>query len=310
MKKVFRILGLFAIGTISLTLSSISAEENLIPQWVKNNAIWWGNGQISDSEFMSALQFLINSNQLKIPDQMDSQTEEEIDSLKNLKENHQKSSIDLKEENNRLESLIAQYKENDTMLRSNNDETYTLYLEEYERSKQNYQAYEELREEYAKLYDEYLYYYNLSTGSGNLQYEQPASESSSKSTSTSSNSQNCSGNARCITGTVTQVIDGDTIKVDGESIRFALASAPELDEFEGIESRELIDNLCSVGSKAIVDEDDMQTQGSYGRIIGVIYCNGYNLNEELVESGLGCLSSGFCNSSEFATQSWAQKHGC
>ena len=35
-----------------------------------------------------------------------------------------------------------------------------------------------------------------------------------------------------------------------------------------------------------------------------------NLNEELVDSGLGYLSIGFCDKSEFSTQSWALKHGC
>lgn len=120
----------------------------------------------------------------------------------------------------------------------------------------------------------------------------------------------CSGTARCITGTVTSVIDGDTIKIDGQSIRFALASAPELNELNGPEARNFIDEICPVGSTATVDEDDGQTEGSYGRIVGVIYCNGMNLNEELVDSGLGYLSTGFCDNSEFSTQLWALKHGC
>lgn len=122
--------------------------------------------------------------------------------------------------------------------------------------------------------------------------------------------QDCSGTARCIIGKVTQVIDGDTIKVDGQSIRFALASAPELDESGGIESKELIETYCPVGSTVLIDEDDGQTQGSFGRIIGMITCNEVNLNEGLLNSGLGNLSSEFCDSSEFSTHSWAQKHGC
>jgi len=122
--------------------------------------------------------------------------------------------------------------------------------------------------------------------------------------------QDCSGTARCITGTVTKIIDGDTIKVDGQSIRFALASAWELDEFKGPEARDLIENLCPVGSTVLVDEDDRQTQGSYGRILGVIYCNGFNLNEELANSGLGYLSISFCDTSEFGNTDWAIKHGC
>jgi len=120
----------------------------------------------------------------------------------------------------------------------------------------------------------------------------------------------CSGNARCFTGTVTQIIDGDTIKVDGQSIRFAMASAPELNEPGGIEAREFIETICSVGSIATVDEDDGQTQGSYGRILGVVYCNGFNLNEDLLDVGHGYLISDFCKDSEFENESWAQKHGC
>ena len=122
--------------------------------------------------------------------------------------------------------------------------------------------------------------------------------------------QDCSGVARCIIGKVTQVVDGDTIKVDGQSIRFALSSAPELNEFGGDTAREFIEEICPVGSTVLVDEDDGQTQGSYGRIIGVIYCNEVNLNEELVDSGLGYLTTGFCDRSEFASNDWTIKHGC
>jgi len=125
-----------------------------------------------------------------------------------------------------------------------------------------------------------------------------------------STSQDCSGSARCFTGTVTQVIDGDTIKVDGQSIRFALASAPEITQVGGMEARSFIAELCPVGSTALVDEDDLQTQGSYGRILGVIHCNGVNLNKEILDEGLGYLSSGFCSTSEFATLPWAKKYGC
>ena len=127
---------------------------------------------------------------------------------------------------------------------------------------------------------------------------------------TQSLSDDCSGTARCITGTVTKIIDGDTIHVNGESIRFALASAPELSGYGGVESRNFIQTICPVGSDVIVDEDDSQTGESYGRMIGVIYCNGMNLNKELLDADLGYLENRFCDSSEFGSDSWAQKHGC
>ena len=37
-----------------------------IPLWVKNTAGWWANGQIDDSEFITALQFLIKNKIIKI----------------------------------------------------------------------------------------------------------------------------------------------------------------------------------------------------------------------------------------------------
>jgi len=120
----------------------------------------------------------------------------------------------------------------------------------------------------------------------------------------------CSGSAGCFTGIVTRVVDGDTIHVDGNSIRFTLASTPEPNEFGGLEAKQFVEQICPVGSTVLVDEDDGQTEGSYGRMIAVIYCNGINLNEAVLESGHGYLSSGFCDRSEFAMHSWAQKYGC
>ncbi len=121
---------------------------------------------------------------------------------------------------------------------------------------------------------------------------------------------NCSGSAGCFTGIVTRVVDGDTIHVDGNSIRFTLASTPEPNEFGGLEAKQFVEEICPVGSTVLVDEDDGQTEGSYGRMIAVIYCNGINLNEAVIEEGHGYLDSGFCSTSEFSTHSWAQKYGC
>jgi hypothetical protein len=30
-----------------------------IPQWIRNNAKWWGEGQISDKDFLQGIQYLI-----------------------------------------------------------------------------------------------------------------------------------------------------------------------------------------------------------------------------------------------------------
>ena len=59
----------FGIG-IGLSLD-VSAEEGLIPSWIKNTALWWGQGNISDDDFLGAMQFLIKEGLLVIPSEQD-----------------------------------------------------------------------------------------------------------------------------------------------------------------------------------------------------------------------------------------------
>jgi len=59
----------FGIG-IGLSLS-VSAEEELIPSWIKNIALMFGQDQISDSEFIGALQYLVKEGILVIPSEQD-----------------------------------------------------------------------------------------------------------------------------------------------------------------------------------------------------------------------------------------------
>lgn len=43
-----------------------SSSYQMSPVWVKNIASWWGNGQISDSEFIQTLQYLFDNNIIQI----------------------------------------------------------------------------------------------------------------------------------------------------------------------------------------------------------------------------------------------------
>ncbi len=110
----------------------------------------------------------------------------------------------------------------------------------------------------------------------------------------------------CYESTITRIIDGDTIKdSDDRSIRFSLASAPELSEQGGIEAKKFIESICPVGSSILVDENDLQLKGSYDRMIAKIICTGTNLNQSLLTSNHGTIDGRYCNNSEFAEESWA-----
>lgn len=49
------------------TESQPTPENTEIPSWIKNNAKWWAEGQIGDSDFVRGIQYLINQEIIKIP---------------------------------------------------------------------------------------------------------------------------------------------------------------------------------------------------------------------------------------------------
>ena len=60
---------LILISTVGITAwsSTTFAEETLIPNWIRNTALWYGEGKINDSDFINALQWLMKEEILKIP---------------------------------------------------------------------------------------------------------------------------------------------------------------------------------------------------------------------------------------------------
>ena len=57
--KILILTTIFSILLVSFTINDAIAES--VPEWVKNNALWYGQGDISESEFLSAIKFLIDT---------------------------------------------------------------------------------------------------------------------------------------------------------------------------------------------------------------------------------------------------------
>lgn len=108
-------------------------------------------------------------------------------------------------------------------------------------------------------------------------------------------------------GTLGYVVDGDTIRmVGGDYVRLALVDTPEINEAGGPAAKELIESICPVGSTVYLDLDDGQGgKDHYNRWLGIPYCNGWNLNEVLMDSGHGQIVKHYCHVSDFASESWA-----
>ena len=68
---VMAVLVLFSAGTIH------AQSEINIPDWVKNTALWWAEGSLTDQDFVNALQYLITNGIITIPGAATEVTENE-----------------------------------------------------------------------------------------------------------------------------------------------------------------------------------------------------------------------------------------
>ena len=103
------------------------------------------------------------------------------------------------------------------------------------------------------------------------------------------------------------MVDGDTLDINDIRIRLSLVDTPERSDPGFKEATQFVVKLC-LGENAEVDMDDGQRRGSFGREIGVVYCDGKNLNEQLMDNNLGIIDTHFCEKSEFSNDIWAKSY--
>jgi micrococcal nuclease len=109
-------------------------------------------------------------------------------------------------------------------------------------------------------------------------------------------------------GTVKYVVDGDTLDINDIRVRLSLVDTPERGQEGYMKAKNLVQNLC-LNKKGEVDIDDGQRRGDrYGRDIGVVYCDGINLNAALMDNNLAGIYTEYCDISEFSNEEWAKPY--
>jgi len=83
-------LAIIAISVSVITAFTLvaSAQEGPIPSWIKNTAKFWVEDQVSDSEFINALQFMISNGIIQIPTQSE-------DTLKELEDENEQLKVEI-----------------------------------------------------------------------------------------------------------------------------------------------------------------------------------------------------------------------
>jgi endonuclease YncB( thermonuclease family) len=109
-------------------------------------------------------------------------------------------------------------------------------------------------------------------------------------------------------GKVTYVVDGDTLDINDIRIRLSLIDTPERGQDGYQEAKNFVKDLC-LKKEGQVDVDDGQRRGDrYGRDIGIVYCNGINLNAALMENNLARIYTEYCDISEFSNEKWSKPY--
>ena len=64
----YLLLSVLVVSLVGILMTpAVSGQQATIPDWIKNNAMWWASDQIPDSAFLQGIQFLIKEGIMVIP---------------------------------------------------------------------------------------------------------------------------------------------------------------------------------------------------------------------------------------------------
>ena len=66
-KTAIVILPCVLLLAVIVLVPNVSAQETIIPSWVKNNAGWWALDLIDDNSFVSGIQWLVSNDIIQVP---------------------------------------------------------------------------------------------------------------------------------------------------------------------------------------------------------------------------------------------------
>jgi len=135
---------------------------------------------------------------------------------------------------------------------------------------------------------------NSSVSSSN---SSPSAVPTTTTTSTGSSDQHVEVSGKCY-----KVVDGDTIDVEGVGrVRFVGVNTPERGQAGYQTAKDYITSMC-LGKKVGLDIDNAKNKDKYDRTLAVVYVDGVNLNQELLNKGYAEVM--YIPPSEFNPYSW------
>ena len=86
MHHLYLVFVILLVGGAAAVTVTFAQGDLSIPPWIKDTAVWWGQGAIGDSEFVNLVQFLIDRNLITVPIVNQSQIQELEDRIDQLRD--------------------------------------------------------------------------------------------------------------------------------------------------------------------------------------------------------------------------------
>ena len=67
-REKFKVIAVCSVLSLGLLVFYPIASAEGVPPWIKNTALWYGEGSISETEFLNAIKFLIENGLIEIED--------------------------------------------------------------------------------------------------------------------------------------------------------------------------------------------------------------------------------------------------
>ena len=152
--RIASIVLLILVGSIPLNgLNNSFAQEVEIPDWVKNTLVLWSDGDITNEEFVTAIDYLADKEIVKLSATSDKETERQIEYLKAKAEVLKEETKQLREENEEYRVLL---KSQDINRGGNIPSSVSKLFDEYQALQVEIKSLREINKQFSEQIDSWI----------------------------------------------------------------------------------------------------------------------------------------------------------
>jgi len=152
--RVVYLILLILVGSITISgITSSFAEKGEIPDWVKTTLSLWSEGEITNDEFVKAIDYLTSKGIVTISSTNDKKVQKQVEYLKAKSEVFQEEVKELREENKEYRILL---KSQEISKATNSQTSFTKMFGDYQSMKAEIKSLRETNKQFSKNIDAWI----------------------------------------------------------------------------------------------------------------------------------------------------------